>query len=207
MAVAVLAGGRGDTTAADVPRRPRQIPTRAPERPIAGRQPPYCIEVIIAASLPPRLQGVRHFTQKGMDNGDDFFFYSSDDSSSDDEDLVVVALVVHDHIERQLPRYRGSLTGHAPNLNRNRERGHTLLYADYFVNTLLFKPDKFRCRFRMARHLFNHIREGVISHDPYSSAKRMPLASLDSPLIRNAPRPSACLHMKFQAIWWMSTCA
>ena len=66
---------------------------------------------------------------------------------------------------------QGSLTGHAPNLNNNRERGHALLYADYFANTPLFKPDKFRRRFRMARHVFNRIREGVVAHDPYFECK------------------------------------
>ncbi|KAI5019576.1 hypothetical protein ZWY2020_044464 [Hordeum vulgare] len=110
-----------------------------------------------------------------MDSGDEFFFHrficSSDDSSSDDEDLVVAALVVHNHIQRHLPRYRGSLHGRAPNLNRNRERGQALLYADYFVNTPLFKPDKLHRRFRMARHVFNRIREGVVAHDPYFECK------------------------------------
>ena len=61
----------------------------------------------------------------------------------------------------------GTVPGRAPNLNHNRERGHALLYADYFANTPLFKPDKFRRRFRMARHVFNRIREGVVAHDPY----------------------------------------
>ncbi|XP_073362450.1 uncharacterized protein [Aegilops tauschii subsp. strangulata] len=117
-----------------------------------------------------------------MDNGDEFFFHhficSSDDSSSDDEELVVAALVVHDHIQRQLPRYRGSVPGRAPNLNRNRERGHALLYDDYFSNTPLFKPDKFRRRFRMERHVFNHIREGVVAHDPYFECKTNALGKL-----------------------------
>ncbi|XP_073354840.1 uncharacterized protein [Aegilops tauschii subsp. strangulata] len=117
-----------------------------------------------------------------MDSGDEFFFhhfiYSSDDSSSDDEDLVVAALVVHDHIERQLPQYRGSVPGRAPNLSCNRERGHALLYADYFANTPLFKPDKFHRRFRMARHQFNHIREGVVAHDPYFECKTDALGKL-----------------------------
>ncbi|XP_020161157.1 uncharacterized protein [Aegilops tauschii subsp. strangulata] len=117
-----------------------------------------------------------------MDSRDEFFFHhffcSLDDSSSDDEDLVVAALVVHDHIQRQLPRYRGSVPDRAPNLNRNRERGHALLYADYFVNTPLFKSDKFRRRFRMARHVFNRIREGVVAHDPYFECKTDALGKL-----------------------------
>ncbi|KAI4963769.1 hypothetical protein ZWY2020_010532 [Hordeum vulgare] len=117
-----------------------------------------------------------------MDNGDEFFFhhfiYSSDDSSSDDEDIVVAAVMVHGHIQRQLPRYRGSLPGRAPNLNRNRERGQALLCVDYFANTPLFKPDKFRRRFRMARHVFNRIREGVVAHDPYFQCKTDALGKL-----------------------------
>ncbi|XP_073367893.1 uncharacterized protein [Aegilops tauschii subsp. strangulata] len=67
---------------------------------------------------------------------------------------------------------------HAPNLKRNRERGHALLYADYFANTLLFKPDKFRRCFRMARHLFNGIREGVVANDPYFECKTDALGKL-----------------------------
>ncbi|XP_073362617.1 uncharacterized protein [Aegilops tauschii subsp. strangulata] len=72
----------------------------------------------------------------------------------------------------------GSVPGRAPNLNRNRERGHALLYADYFANTPLFKPDKFRRRFRMARHMFNRIREGVVAHDPYFDCKTDALGKL-----------------------------
>ncbi|KAI4993277.1 hypothetical protein ZWY2020_007590 [Hordeum vulgare] len=117
-----------------------------------------------------------------MDSGDEFFvhhfIYSSDDSSSDDEDIVVAAVMVHDHIQRQFPRYRGSFPGRAPNLNRNRERGQALLYVDYFANTPLFKPDKFRRRFRMARHVFNRIRERVVAHDPYFQCKTDALGKL-----------------------------
>ena len=36
-----------------------------------------------------------------------------------------------------------------------------MLYTDYFENTALFKPEKFRRRFRMARHVFNRIREAL----------------------------------------------
>ena len=161
-------------------------------------------------SSPPRPQGVRHFAHKGMDSGDEFFFHhflcSSDDSSSDDEDLMVAALVVHDHIQRQLPRYRGSVPGRAPNLNRNRERGHALLYADTFptnrsssrINSVAVFEWRGMCSIVFEREWL------LMTHS--SSARRMPLASLGSPLTRNAPRPSTCLPMEFQAIWWMSTC-
>ena len=72
----------------------------------------------------------------------------------------------------------GSVLGRAPNLNRNRVRGHALLYANYFANTPLFKPDKFHRRFRMARHVFNRIREGVVAHDPYFECKTDALGKL-----------------------------
>ena len=46
------------------------------------------------------------------------------------------------------------------------------------TNTPLFKPDKFRRRFRMARHVFNRIREGVVAHDPYFECKTDALGKL-----------------------------
>ena len=53
-----------------------------------------------------------------MDSSDKYFFHNficdSDDSSSDDEEIVAVALVVHDHISRQQPMFRGSILGHIP---------------------------------------------------------------------------------------------
>ena len=50
--------------------------------------------------------------------------------------------------------------------------------ADYFANTLLFKPDKFRRRFQKARHVFNCIQEGVVDHDPYFECKTDALGKL-----------------------------
>ena len=113
-----------------------------------------------------------------MDSGDEFFFHnficSSDDSSSDDEEPASV-LVVHEHITRKRPRYRGSIPDHAPALDRNREKGHTVLYADYFKDGALFRLHQFRRQFRMGRHVFNLIftREwSCMTHT--LSAKRMP---------------------------------
>ena len=83
----------------------------------------------------------------------------------------MVALVVYDHISRKRPRFRGSIPGHAPAFNRNRERGHTLLYVDYFKDGALFGPHQCRRRFQMRRHVFYCIREGVVVHDPYFECK------------------------------------
>ena len=182
MALVVLAGGRGDTTAGDVPQRPSQIPTRALERPVAGRQPSLLRRGDHRGLFATTTARCSTFCQQRYGQWRRVFLPSLplliDHSSPDDEDLVVAALVVHDHIQRQLPQYRGSVPGRAPNLNRNRERGHALLYADYFANTLLFRPDKFHRRFRMARHVFNRIREGVVAHDPYFECKTDALGKL-----------------------------
>ena len=83
-----------------------------------------------------------------MDSDAAYFFHNficnSDDSSSDDEEIVVAALVVHDHISRQQPMFRGSIPGHTPVLNRNRESGHYLLWRDYFQSPgPLFKHNIF----------------------------------------------------------------
>ena len=53
-----------------------------------------------------------------------------------------------------------------------------MLYVDYFENTALFKSEKFRRRFRMARHVFNRIRERVVAHDPYFECKTDALGKL-----------------------------
>lgn len=111
-----------------------------------------------------------------MDRGDGFFFHNFI-CVSDDEELAA-ALVVHEHISRKQPRYRGSSPGHAPALDRNREKGHTLLYADYFKDGALFRPHQFRRRFRMRRHVFNRIREGMVAHDPYFECKEDALGKL-----------------------------
>ena len=65
------------------------------------------------------------------DSGDEFFFNnvimhsSSSDSESDDEtDVLVATLVVNDHISRMRPVFRGSIPGHAPALERDRDGGH-----------------------------------------------------------------------------------
>ncbi|XP_045087375.2 uncharacterized protein [Aegilops tauschii subsp. strangulata] len=82
-------------------------------------------------------------------------------------------------LRRKQPRYRGSIPVHTPALDRNREKGHALLYADYFKDGALFRPHQFRCRFQMRRHVFNRIRQGVVAHDPYFDCKEDALGKLD----------------------------
>ncbi|KAI4997046.1 hypothetical protein ZWY2020_052388 [Hordeum vulgare] len=118
-----------------------------------------------------------------MDCADEFFFHNvlcdSDDSSSDNEEMLL-AMLVHDHINRQQPLFRGSIPGHVPALNRNRESGHFLLWKDYFDSSNpLFKHHKFRHRFRMARHVFNRIREGVVGYDNYFECKDDAIGRID----------------------------
>ena len=83
-----------------------------------------------------------------MDSANEFFFHNflcdSDDSSSDYEDEILAAVLVHHHLNSQWPLFRGSIPGHLPALNRNRESGHFLLWKDYFYTTNpLFKHHKF----------------------------------------------------------------
>ena len=117
-----------------------------------------------------------------MDSGDEFFFehfFCSSDESSDDEELVMATLIVNNHIENQQPLFRGSIVGHEPALNRNRVTGHMLLWDDYFkVPKPLFGPKHFRRRFRMAKHVFNRIREGVVEYDDYFRCKKDALGNV-----------------------------
>src|SRR4051812_39499854 len=104
------------------------------------------------------------------DSADEFFYdnfieSSTEESSDDDTDILFATLLVNEHFARQRPKFRGSIPGHAPALDRNRERGHLMLYDDYFQPKPVFPPRLFRRRFRMCRRLFNRIREGVTKYD------------------------------------------
>jgi hypothetical protein len=79
----------------------------------------------------------------------------SNTESDDDADLMVaMASVLHKENEAYMPQWRGSMSGQAANLDRNREAGHVQLYADYFhLETLLYRSYFLR-HFRMSRKLF-----------------------------------------------------
>jgi hypothetical protein len=83
------------------------------------------------------------------------------------------ALLIHEHNVAQIPVYRGSFPGCVAVLDRKRERGHDMLFYDYFhYNKELFTPQMFRRRFRMSRPLFNRIMDGVKIYDDYFIAKQ-----------------------------------
>ena len=69
-----------------------------------------------------------------MDSADEFFFHNflcdSDDSPFDNEEEILAIVLVHHHLNSQRPLFRGSIPGHLPALNRNRESGHFLLWKD-----------------------------------------------------------------------------
>ena len=91
----------------------------------------------------------------------------------------MTTLIVNNHIENQRPLFRGSIVGHEPALNCNRVTGHMLLWDDYFkVPKPLFGPKHFRRRFRMAKHVFNRIREGVVEYDDYFRCKKDALGNI-----------------------------
>ncbi|KAI4995268.1 hypothetical protein ZWY2020_035171 [Hordeum vulgare] len=111
-----------------------------------------------------------------MDSADEFFFHNflcdSDDSLSNDEEEILAVVLVHHYLNSQRTLFRGFILGHLPALNRNRESGHLLLWKDYFDTTNpLFQHQKFRRHFRMSRHLFNRIIEGVVDYDDYFECK------------------------------------
>ena len=76
-----------------------------------------------------------------MDSADEFFFHHficvSDDSSSDDEEEILAAVLVHHHLNSQRPLFRGSIPGHLPALNRNRESG-----ISFFGRTTLIQETR-----------------------------------------------------------------
>ena len=74
--------------------------------------------------------------------------------------------------------FRVSVPGRALALDRNREGGHVQLFKDYFHRNPTYPAKLFRRRFRMARHVFNCIRVGVMIHDDYFRCKRDALGKL-----------------------------
>jgi hypothetical protein len=81
------------------------------------------------------------------DSSDEFFFdnvfnTSSDDSDHDSEVMMAVALLILEHEEDQIQRYKGSMPGDSAALDRNRDReaSNEQLYGDYFYHIIpLFK--------------------------------------------------------------------
>lgn len=66
-----------------------------------------------------------------MDSEDEFYFNnilmyssSSDDESENESDILVATLAVNDHIASMRPVFRGSVPGHDPALDQDREGGH-----------------------------------------------------------------------------------
>ncbi|XP_073033135.1 uncharacterized protein [Primulina eburnea] len=76
--------------------------------------------------------------------------------------------ILHTYINQQVnecPR-RGSIPGHIV-IHRDREIADQNLFNDYFAENPRFHEGIFRRRFRMSRHLFLHIVDGVKNHDSY----------------------------------------
>lgn len=109
---------------------------RAPLFHVRGNQRPRCL-AFCPAKPPPHHKVRIHHNSEGamMDSSDEFFFNNILCTSTDDVEFVVAFMVVNEHISSQRPMFRGSIRGHAPGLNRNRESSHCLLYDDYFKLT------------------------------------------------------------------------
>nr|XP_051229304.1 uncharacterized protein LOC127347120 [Lolium perenne] len=104
----------------------------------------------------------------------------SSDDESDDDLLMEVALLIHEYNVAQIPVYRRSLPKRTLALDRKRERGHDMLFYDYFhYSKALFTPQMFRRRFRMSRPLFNWIMDVVKVYDDYFIAKHDAVGKVD----------------------------
>ncbi|XP_074319248.1 uncharacterized protein LOC141656282 [Silene latifolia] len=70
-------------------------------------------------------------------------------------------------------------------IERNREEGHVHLFNDYFSENPVYPPQMFRRRFRMRKHLFLRIVEGVGAYDRHFQHKPDATGRLSlSPLIK-----------------------
>ena len=54
---------------------------------------------------------------------------------------------------------------------RDRQGGHNKLYAEYFADDPVFSPKQFRRRYRMRKHLFEHIIHTLGDWSPYFSRR------------------------------------
>ena len=61
-------------------------------------------------------------------------------------------------------RKRGRTT---PNIERNRERGHALLFSDYFGPNPTYTQKHFKRRFRISFKMYDVISEALISEGSY----------------------------------------
>ncbi|XP_073020979.1 uncharacterized protein [Primulina eburnea] len=108
------------------------------------------------------------------DNEDEMTNYLIIDKAIDEIQGAIIShiharnTILHTYINQQVnegPR-RGSIPGHIV-IHRDREIADQNLFTDYFAENPRFHEGIFRRRFRMSRHLFLHIVDGVKNHDSY----------------------------------------
>ncbi|XP_073304212.1 uncharacterized protein [Primulina huaijiensis] len=108
------------------------------------------------------------------DNEDEITNYLIIDKAIDEIQGAIIShiharnTILHTYINQQVnegPR-RGSIPGHIV-IHRDREIADQNLFNDYFAENPRFHEVIFRRRFRMSRHLFLHIVDGVKNHDSY----------------------------------------
>ena len=91
----------------------------------------------------------------------------------DNDDLDVLYAAIRRSAgfsQERIRRHRGSVPGHIM-VNRDRVEGHEKLYRDYFATPCVYESF-FRRRFRMSRHLFIRIVNGVEQYDSYFIQRR-----------------------------------
>lgn len=136
----------------------------------------------------------------------DSSFTIFDSSSSDDELDIILAFSVE---EERLRNERGS-TSHLGSVQRRRFiqwnslEGHQRLFLDYFAESPVYPPNKFRRRFRMQRSLFNRIQIVIEAHEPYFVQEEMLLKSSDILPFKKLLPHLGCSLMEYQVILWMN---
>jgi hypothetical protein len=90
-----------------------------------------------------------------------------DDESEEHVWKMAVAQMGDFEDEEKTVQVGGSRPGRAPNVNRNFEMGHQIIFQDYFSNEPVYGPLMFRRRFRMRRELFLRIMDTISTHDSY----------------------------------------
>jgi hypothetical protein len=96
------------------------------------------------------------------------------DSSSDDElEIISTFAMIKERLDGEGGSRSRRVSGRRRNtIWRNSLQGQENLFRDYFAESAVYPPNKFRRRFRMRRDLFMRIHDAIISHDRYFVQER-----------------------------------
>ena len=89
-----------------------------------------------------------------------------EDDEVDDMIAVVGGTCIPVLLEATTPKQR-STRRNDPRADREREAGELRLYNDYFAHNAVYSGSLFRRRFRMQKHVFERIMNGVVANDDW----------------------------------------